>query len=59
MREMVLDGVSGIAQGLNPTLIRIKLESLAPPALEPKKGKNAAMPKPAAGAPTTRSKEAA
>ena len=32
IKEMVLEGVSGIAQGLNPTLIRVKLESYCPPA---------------------------
>ena len=59
LREMVLEGVAGIAQGLNPTLIRIKLESFAPPAFEPQKTKRAAMPKAGAGVATTRSKEAA
>ncbi len=37
VREMILEGVSGILQGLNPTLIRTKLESYSPPAPEPKK----------------------
>src|SRR5262249_28094175 len=59
MREMILEGVSGIAQGLNPTLIRIKLESFALPVSEPKKTKSAAEPKPASSAATARSKEAA
>jgi chemotaxis protein MotA len=32
MRELMLEGVLGIAEGLNPKLIRIKLEAYAPPA---------------------------
>ncbi len=56
IKEMVLEGVSGIAQGLNPTLIRVKLESYCPPAGS-KKSKNAAKPE-AARAPG-RSREAA
>lgn len=59
IREMVLEGVSGIAQGLNPTLIRIKLESFVPPAAEPKRAKNAAIPKPPGAAASNRSQEAA
>jgi len=35
VRELMLEGVLGIAEGLNPKLIRIKLEAYAPPA--PKK----------------------
>jgi chemotaxis protein MotA len=31
MRELMLEGVLGIAEGLNPKLIRIKLEAWAPP----------------------------
>ncbi|HUE23656.1 MAG TPA: flagellar motor protein [Bryobacteraceae bacterium] len=31
MRELMLEGVLGIAEGLNPKLIRIKLETYAPP----------------------------
>jgi chemotaxis protein MotA len=31
MRELMLEGVLGIAEGLNPKLIRIKLEAYAPP----------------------------
>jgi chemotaxis protein MotA len=27
LKEMALEGVTGISQGLNPTLIRLKLES--------------------------------
>jgi chemotaxis protein MotA len=33
MRELMLEGVLGIAEGLNPKLIRIKLEAYAPPAV--------------------------
>jgi chemotaxis protein MotA len=57
IREMVLEGVSGIAQGLNPTLIRIKLESFVPPAVEPRKAKAAAPS--ASAAASSRSQEAA
>ncbi len=32
MRELMLEGVLGIAEGLNPKLIRVKLEAYAPPA---------------------------
>jgi chemotaxis protein MotA len=32
MRELMLEGVLGIAEGLNPKLIRIKLEAYLPPA---------------------------
>ena len=31
LRELMLEGVLGIAEGLNPKLIRIKLEAYAPP----------------------------
>ncbi len=56
MKEMVLEGVSGIAQGLNPTLIRVKLESFCPPSGS-KKGKQAELSE---AAPVKgRSKEAA
>lgn len=59
IREMILEGVSGILQGLNPTLVRIKLESYCPPAPEPKKKPAAAKEvKPAVSAPK-RSEEAA
>jgi chemotaxis protein MotA len=57
IREMVLEGVSGIAQGLNPTLIRIKLESFVPPAIEPKKAKATAAN--ASATTSNRSQEAA
>jgi chemotaxis protein MotA len=59
LREMIVEGVSGIALGLNPTLIRIKLESFAPPALEPGKAKSAAPPKQPDGATSNRAREAA
>lgn len=42
MREMALEGVSGIVQGLNPTLIRMKLEAFCPA-----KPQKAAKPSPA------------
>jgi chemotaxis protein MotA len=32
LREMILEGIVGIVEGLNPTLIRVKLESFQPPA---------------------------
>ena len=35
MREFMLEGVLGIAEGLNPKLIRVKLETFAPPGKEP------------------------
>ncbi|MBM3725603.1 MAG: flagellar motor protein [Acidobacteria bacterium] len=41
LREMALEGIIGIAEGLNPKLIRSKLESYLP-AEEPAKGKAAA-----------------
>lgn len=56
--EMVIEGVSGIVQGLNPTLIRLKLESFIPNTSDPKtapKGSKAGAP--SAGA--QRSREAA
>ena len=40
IKEMILEGVSGIAQGVNPTLLRVKLESFCPEA-EGKGGKGA------------------
>jgi chemotaxis protein MotA len=58
LREMVLEGVSGIAQGSNPTLVRIKLESFVPPS-KPKAGKNAVKPGAPEVAAASRSKEAA
>jgi chemotaxis protein MotA len=40
MRELIVEGVSGIVEGLNPKLIRSKLEAYNPPApvKKPKKG---------------------
>ena len=38
LKEMTLEGVVGIVEGLNPNLIRMKLESFAPPE-KPAKGK--------------------
>jgi chemotaxis protein MotA len=58
LREMVLEGVSGIAQGSNPTLVRIKLESFVPPP-KPKEGKKAAKPGGPEVAAASRSQEAA
>jgi chemotaxis protein MotA len=60
MKEMVLEGISGIAQGLNPTLIRLKLESYCPPPAAPKKSRKIETPRKPEVAPTSgRSKEAA
>jgi len=44
MREMMLEGVTGIVEGLNPKLIRSKLEAYAPP--KPEKPKKGALPVP-------------
>lgn len=41
MRELMLEGVLGIAEGLNPKLIRMKLEAYAPPAAPKKAPKEA------------------
>jgi chemotaxis protein MotA len=41
VREMMLEGVLGIAEGLNPKLIRIKLEAYTGPAKEAKGAKSA------------------
>ncbi|HET8548890.1 MAG TPA: flagellar motor protein [Bryobacteraceae bacterium] len=46
-KELILEGVSGIVEGLNPKLIRSKLEAFVPPAA-PRKPKPAAAPKTAA-----------
>jgi chemotaxis protein MotA len=40
VNEMVLEGISGIVEGLNPTLIRLKLESFHPPPPVAAKGKS-------------------
>lgn len=58
-REMVLEGVSGIAQGLNPTLIRTKLESFCPPPAPGKAKPKAAKVAAPAAASSKRSQEAA
>jgi chemotaxis protein MotA len=39
VKEMTLEGITGIVEGLNPTLIRLKLESFHPPSPGAKKGK--------------------
>lgn len=57
LREMIIEGVSGIVQGLNPTLIRLKLESFAP-SKAPKIAKASKSAAPA-GAAAQRSSEAA
>jgi chemotaxis protein MotA len=41
LRDMTLEGVVGIVEGLNPTLIRLKLESYADGSTPAKKGKKA------------------
>lgn len=41
MHELVIEGVSGIVEGLNPKLIRAKLEAYIPPAAPSKKKKDA------------------
>jgi chemotaxis protein MotA len=41
LKEMVLEGVAGIVEGLNPTLIRLKLESYNRDSEKPKKPKPA------------------
>jgi chemotaxis protein MotA len=55
LRELMLDGVVGIVEGLNPKLIKVKLEAYvhaAPKKAKPEKAKAAEKPKGApAGAP--------
>jgi chemotaxis protein MotA len=46
LRDMTLEGVVGIVEGLNPTLIRLKLESYADGPAPTKKTKTKAKPKP-------------
>jgi chemotaxis protein MotA len=41
VRELMLEGVLGIAEGLNPKLIRIKLEAYAPPSAPKKAARQA------------------
>jgi chemotaxis protein MotA len=50
IRELMLEGVLGIAEGLNPKLIRMKLEAYAPPAA-PKKAPKEAPARAGAGRP--------
>jgi chemotaxis protein MotA len=59
VREMIIEGVSGIVQGLNPTLIRLKLESFAPPKAGPKAPGKKSKAAAASGASTQPSREAA
>ncbi|HEV3331777.1 MAG TPA: flagellar motor protein [Bryobacteraceae bacterium] len=56
LKEMVLEGVIGIVEGLNPTLIRMKLTAFNPAPEAPKKAKD---PKAAQTASKTRSPQAA
>jgi chemotaxis protein MotA len=46
LRDMTLEGVVGIVEGLNPTLIRLKLESYADRSAPAKKSKTKAKAKP-------------
>jgi chemotaxis protein MotA len=41
VKEMILEGITGIVEGRNPTLIRMKLESFDPNPARPKKPKTA------------------
>src|ERR1035437_5169494 len=50
LKEMVLEGVAGIVEGLDPTLIRMKLESYNRDSEEPKKPKPAKAPQAAPAA---------
>ena len=57
IKEMILEGVVGIVEGLNPTLIRMKVEAFDPhpaksakaKAASPEKGKAEKGPQPVAG----------
>jgi len=51
IKEMILEGVSGIVEGLNPTLIRLKLESFNQE-MGPAKKKKAAEPEKAGAKPS-------
>jgi len=42
LRDLTLEGVAGIVEGLNPMLIRLKLESYADGSAPPKKGRSKA-----------------
>lgn len=50
LKEMILEGVAGIVEGLNPTLIRLKIEAYDREPEKPKKPKPVAAPQPAAAA---------
>jgi chemotaxis protein MotA len=50
LQEMVLEGVAGIVEGLNPTLIRQKLDAYNRDPVKPEKPKPAQAPQPAAPA---------
>ena len=50
LKEMILEGVAGIVEGLNPTLIRLKLETYDRDSEKPKKPKPAKAPRAAAPA---------
>ncbi|HUP02782.1 MAG TPA: MotA/TolQ/ExbB proton channel family protein, partial [Bryobacteraceae bacterium] len=60
LKEMLLEGVAGIVEGLNPTLIRLKLEAYAEPKPKPKPAalkpgvapRPGGRPEPAAGPPS-------
>jgi chemotaxis protein MotA len=55
MREMILEGIAGIAQGMNPTLVRLKLEAYLPNS----EGAKTKAKKTATTAATSRAREAA
>jgi len=44
LEEMTLEGVVGIVEGLNPTLIRMKMDGYAPRSGQPAKGASKSMP---------------
>ncbi|HLK49823.1 MAG TPA: flagellar motor protein [Bryobacteraceae bacterium] len=46
IKEMALEGVSAIVEGLNPTLIRLKLEAFDQEKTAPRKAKGSQTPKP-------------
>ena len=50
LQEMTLEGITGIVEGLNPTLIRLKLSSFDPHPDKPKKAKAVTGAAPAKGA---------
>jgi len=47
MKDMTLEGIAGIVEGLNPTLIRMKLEAYNPHPEKVKKSREARAPEPA------------